>query len=86
MVHRRWHRHGVGRALLDARIARLWALAMTQIRVHTSQHSAGFFARAGFAEVAVTPDGFAPGIDQVTMLLQRPAAARPHGGHAGTGG
>ena len=82
MVHRGWHRHGIGRALLDARIARRWALSMTQIRVQTSQHGAGFFAQADFAEVAVTQDGFAPGVDHVTILLQR----TPHGVHAGTGG
>ena len=86
MVHRQWHRRGVGRALLDARITRLWALAMTQIRVQTSQHSSGFFTRAGFAAVAVTPDGFAPGIDQVTMLLERPGVRSRQAGHAGTGG
>jgi N-acetylglutamate synthase-like GNAT family acetyltransferase len=86
MVHRRWHRKGVGRALLDARIARRWAQAVTQIRVHTSQHSAGFFRQAGFAEIAVTPDGFGPGIDHVTMLLQRLASGHRDGGHAGTDG
>ncbi len=81
MVHRRWHRKGVGRALLEARIARLWAQEMTQIRVHTSQHSAGFFRQAGFAEIAVTSDGFGPGIDHVTMLLQRPVLRHLHGDH-----
>ncbi len=83
MVHRRWHRKGVGRLLLEARIARLWAQEVTQIRVHTSQHSAGFFRQAGFAAITVTPDGFGPGIDRVTMLLQRTASAQQHGTHAG---
>lgn len=82
MVHRTWHRHGVGRALLEARIAMLWAQSVTQIRVHTSQHSAGFFARCGFVTVAVEPDGFAPGIDQVTMLLSRSTAGSSSTGAA----
>lgn len=71
MVHRAWHRQGVGRRLLDARIADLWSRGVTRITVHTSQHSAGFFASARFTVVESVADGFAPGIDHVTMRLER---------------
>lgn len=69
MVQRDWHRKGVGQALLDARVAHLRTRGVRQIRVHSSPYSAGFFSRSGFVVVAVVTNGFAPGIDQVTMRL-----------------
>ena len=86
MVHRDWHGRGVGRALLEARIALLWSHEVEQVRVRTSQHSAGFFARAGFSVVEVEAEGFAPGIDQVTMLLARPRSAGRNATHSASGG
>jgi GNAT superfamily N-acetyltransferase len=72
MVHAAWHSRGVGGALLRRRVAHLWSAGVERISVRTSQHSAGFFRQAGFDVAGVQPDGFAPGIDEVTMVLERP--------------
>lgn len=47
-----------------------------QIRVRTSQRNAGFFERAGFVATEVAVKGFAPGIDEVTMLLRGPTGSQ----------
>ena len=40
-----------------------------RVRLDTSQHTEAFYARQGFVVVDRTPDGFAPGLDEVKMLL-----------------
>jgi GNAT superfamily N-acetyltransferase len=73
MVARAWHRRGVGGALLAARLDALWRQGAGAASVRTSQHSRGFFERAGFALVRAVPGGFGPGIDLVELRLPAPA-------------
>lgn len=75
MVRRAWHRRGVGRALLEARLDALWRLGAPVVSVRTSQHSRGFFERAGFAPSRIVADGFAPGIDLVELRFAPPPSA-----------
>jgi ribosomal protein S18 acetylase RimI-like enzyme len=71
MVARDEHRRGLGWKLLQHRIAALRQHpGLEAIVLETSQHSAPFFARAGFATTAVTPDGFGPGLDKHNMRLE----------------
>ena len=72
MVARPWHGRGVGRALLRARLAALWTLDARAASVRTSQHSRGFFERAGFVVIRALSDGFAPGIDLIELRLEAP--------------
>lgn len=70
MVDRARHRRGLGRRLLEARLEAIRAdPRASAVRLSTSQHTRGFFERAGFVAVQVTADGFAPGIDRVEMCL-----------------
>lgn len=70
MVEQGLHRQGVGRILTEARLAAARAEpGATRVRLNTSQHTAGFYERFGFATQAVVADGHAPGIDSHEMLL-----------------
>ncbi len=70
MVDRARHGLGVGRVLTEARLAALRALPGVEVvGIETSQHTAGFYAGFGFKVLAVTPDGFGPGIDRWDMEL-----------------
>ena len=70
MVARAHQGTGLGRALTRARLAQARALpGVTQVRLSTSQHTAGFYAGFGFAITGVRPEGFGPGLDRVDMAL-----------------
>ena len=69
MVDRTWHKRGIGRVLLEARLAQLRRSDAVLVRVNTSQNSRGFFERCGFRVARVVPNGFAPGIDRVESEL-----------------
>lgn len=70
MVEGRLHGAGLGRQLTEARIAAARAIdGIREVRLDTSQHTEGFYRRFGFRIEAVTPDGFAPGIDKYEMRL-----------------
>ncbi len=59
---------GLGQQLLVVRMAALRAiLGIEKIIIRTSQHTEGFYSRAGFLTVRSVPDGHAPGIDLVEM-------------------
>ena len=78
MVHQAWHGHGLGQQLLDVRLAALRAMpGLRALELRTSQHTEGFYARAGFVVTRRVPDGHAPGIDRVEMrcALDAPDAA-----------
>jgi GNAT superfamily N-acetyltransferase len=71
MVHRSWHRRGIGSALLNYRLAAIERLrSATVVRVNTAPRTQGFFAEHGFRVVRVVADGFAPGVDRVEMEKQ----------------
>jgi len=68
----RGDRHGarLGERLLTERLTRIAdAPGFQTVKIETTQHSRGFFARYGFVETRHTPDGFAPGMDRVDMVL-----------------
>jgi hypothetical protein len=70
MVRGDRHRGGLGTHLLTARLDRIAAdPAYRSVAIETSQHSCGFFARHGFVQTRLVPDGFVPGIDLVEMSL-----------------
>jgi ribosomal protein S18 acetylase RimI-like enzyme len=74
MVDRRLHRTGLGRILTQARLDAARATpGVRQVRLDTSQQTQGFYARFGFVVERVVPDGYAPGLDRVDMLLRWPA-------------
>jgi GNAT superfamily N-acetyltransferase len=75
MVRRDWHGRGVGRRLLEARLAGVRAIAgVRTLAISTSQHTEAFYARAGFEVTDRAADGHAPGIDRVDMRWRVPAA------------
>jgi hypothetical protein len=71
MVTQAWHRQGVGRLLLWARLAD-WFVAHgpAVVTLLPSQHSSGFFAHDGFVTTKVTAGGFAPGLHRHDMELR----------------
>ena len=76
MVHRDWHHKGVGRALLEARLAGIRALpGVHTLIISTCQHTEAFYARAGFEVFDREADGHAPGIDRVDMRCRVGATA-----------
>ena len=73
MVRRDRHRAGIGTALLTYRLAEIANGDFESIEMVTSQHSKGFFARAGFVEIDVRKDQFAPGLHGHTMRFAVPS-------------
>ena len=71
MIHRDFHRKGLGSALLAERlrIARDKYPQLQLVKIETSQHSAPFFAKLGFQVEATTPNGFGPGLDCLSMTF-----------------
>jgi N-acetylglutamate synthase-like GNAT family acetyltransferase len=70
MVERRHHREGIGRYLLQARLAALAGDPQAQrVVVNTSQHSSGFFERAGFKIKEIVPDFFGTSMHRHTLEL-----------------
>lgn len=71
MVDQALHGQGLGRVLTEARLAAARATpGISRVKLCTSQHTQGFYARFGFEAETVTPDGFAPGIDRWDMVLK----------------
>ena len=70
MVHTDDHRRGLGTELLRYRLDRLredprvWC-----VQLHTTPAATGFFARFGFVTEGLVKDGYAMGLDKVTMRL-----------------
>ncbi|WP_165822131.1 GNAT family N-acetyltransferase [Hymenobacter edaphi] len=68
MIDRAWHGRGLGRRLLQYRLARLQRLhPAASVVSRTSQHSAGFFARHGFRLHRVEEDFWGPGLHLYDM-------------------
>ena len=44
--------------------------AASQVKIDTSQHTEGFYARFGFEVVEREQDGFGPGLDRVRMVAR----------------
>lgn len=77
MVERGRYRQGIGAFLLRGRLEHLRRTYphVNTVRLDTSGHSQGFFARFGFVTTRVTPDAYAPGLDRFEMVLQLGALA-----------
>lgn len=70
ILHPALHGRGLGRQLLEVRLARLRETpGVRSLVLRTCQHTQRFFERAGFAVTAHVPDGHAPGIDFVEMRM-----------------
>ena len=70
MVRRDRHKSGLGRRLLEARLAQARAAGdVRSVMLQTTQHSEGFFARYGFVTRQVVANGFAPGFHLHDMRL-----------------
>ncbi len=68
MVRQELHGLGLGRVLTHKRIQRILRdVRVTEITLHTSQHTTGFYERLGFTTVDVQADGYAPGLDRCEM-------------------
>lgn len=71
MVRRERHGTGLGRLLLEERLARIRAdPGVDAVRLDTSQHTRGFYEQYGFVAEQVVPDGYAPGLDRCEMRLR----------------
>lgn len=71
MVDRKLHGTGLGNMLTKERLrAAEAAHGVTQVRIDTSQHTQGFYARFGFQAEAITPEGYGSGLDRWDMLLR----------------
>lgn len=73
MVHRDFHGKRVGKALLLERLRQLFAdQKIGTVSIHTSQLARPFFEHFGFCRVgAPISNGFAEGIDSLTMRISR---------------
>jgi GNAT superfamily N-acetyltransferase len=70
MVHRDLHRHGLGRQMLEYRLAEIRAIPLIRrIRARTTQVSEAFFRRCGFVAASRQADGFGVGLDLVELEL-----------------
>lgn len=71
MVDSALHGTGLGRILTEARLRSAAATpGVLRVRLDTSQHTQGFYARFGFEVLEVTQDGYGPGLDRWDMLLR----------------
>jgi GNAT superfamily N-acetyltransferase len=71
------HGAGIGRALLHYRLLHMAALALRPryVTVDTHPHTAGFFQRCGFEEIARWPGGYRSGRDRVDLRFELTDAA-----------
>ncbi|ULH15641.1 GNAT family N-acetyltransferase [Deinococcus sp. KNUC1210] len=74
MVRGDLHGRGLGRQLVASRLSwiRQHLPAAREVQIETSQHTQGYYARHGFRVVSRRPDGFAPGLDEIKMVLTLP--------------
>ncbi|WP_430332904.1 GNAT family N-acetyltransferase [Rhodococcus sp. ACT016] len=71
MVKRTQHRKGIGSFLFRERLRLIRGEgSASRVALVTSQHSKPFFERHGFTVTGIEVDGFAPGLDAVTMRLE----------------
>jgi ribosomal protein S18 acetylase RimI-like enzyme len=71
MVARASHGRGAGQALAQLRIDRVRTDGRVRaIALETSQLTSPFYERLGFRTLGVERDGYAPGLDRVSMRLE----------------
>jgi len=66
------HGAGIGRVLLNYRLLHMAALTLRPrwVTVDTHPHTAGFFQRCGFEEIARWPGGYRSGRDRVDLRFE----------------
>jgi predicted GNAT family N-acyltransferase len=70
MVRRDWHKAGVGKFLLLARLREICHHhPQMQVVLDTSQHTSGFFAKFGFQIEKITEDFYGAGLHRYDMAL-----------------
>ena len=70
MVERDRHKLGLGRFLTEARLERIKMLDnVARIELNTTPQIEPFFEHMGFAQIKYEKDGYAPGMDRVTMEM-----------------
>lgn len=69
LVHADHHGRGIGRALLRHRLLHMAGrkLRPRYVTVDTHPHTAGFFQRCGFVEIARWPHGYRSGRDRIDL-------------------
>jgi predicted GNAT family N-acyltransferase len=68
LVHRKYHKKGLGKKLFEFRMAEIKRLYPdVPIRLDTTQHSYGFFQKYGFKVDKITENFYAPGFDRYDM-------------------
>ena len=68
MVARARHSQGIGRLLLVERLHRLCQNPEVRVvKLQTSQHTSGFFEKAGFRTESVKEHGYGPGLHLYNM-------------------
>ncbi|NML38849.1 GNAT family N-acetyltransferase [Chitinophaga sp. G-6-1-13] len=71
MLHQQYHKQGWGKQLFQYRVSIIKEVCPAcTIQLDTTQHSAPFFAKMGFAVTKVTPDFYGPGLDRYDMELK----------------
>ena len=71
MVDRSLQGTGLGHILTEARLRAIRATpGVKRVRLDTSQHTHGFYARFGFQREAISPDGYGPGLERWNMILR----------------
>jgi ribosomal-protein-alanine N-acetyltransferase len=71
MVHRAYHRKGIGKEFLNFRIRRIRQMfPHSHIALDTTQFSVGFYEKQGFVVTKFTSDFYAPGMDRYDMELR----------------
>lgn len=70
LVHRDYHRQGIGSRLTRFRIDKIYEQYRNiNIRIETSQHTELFYQKFGFIRMNYEKNGFAQGIDRIEMQL-----------------
>ena len=78
MVRRESQRRGLGRRLVEERLARIRRDAgVTEVILNTSQHTQAFYESFGFVTESVIPDGFGPGLDRCDLRLSLVTTSSP---------
>ncbi len=68
LVRQDCQKRGLGLALLEYRLRKVWELFPgKKLRLDTSQHAAGFFEKHGFQTVGFVPDGYSAGLHRYDM-------------------
>lgn len=72
MIHHNFHRQGLGLLLLKYRLEEIVRLFPdVPVCLDTTQHSAGFFEKAGFTQTGQTPDYYAPGLHRIDLIWKK---------------